>query len=266
MLAARGFAVLAFDKRGSGESNGDWRGASFQEVADDAVAGAKFLATRSEVDASRIGFWGLSQGAWIAPLAAVRFQKARFVMTLSGGGLTPEDGELFDSEHEMGKAGYPDEATREALAFQKAKNSFWRTGAGWEDYLARRQQARAKPWYALAGTDISGPDTRDDAYWARDRRFYFYDPAPTLSQLRAPLLAIFGEFDSPEGVKANVAGLTKALSTGGRRNFTIKVFPNGRHNLMDLEGFAPNEYAKLQRFVPGLFETMVSWIQQKVTR
>lgn len=38
-LAERGFAVLLPDKRGSGESGGDWRTASFADLADDATVG-----------------------------------------------------------------------------------------------------------------------------------------------------------------------------------------------------------------------------------
>ena len=84
LMAARGFAVLAFDKRGAGQSSGDWRDATFEDLADDAVTAAKFLQMRTDIDRARIGFWGLSQGAWIAPLAAVRFGSAAFVMALSG--------------------------------------------------------------------------------------------------------------------------------------------------------------------------------------
>jgi hypothetical protein len=40
------------------------------------------------------------------------------------------------------------------------------------------------------------------------RRFYFYDPPPTLRASAAPLLAIFGELDTPESVKANVSDQT----------------------------------------------------------
>jgi hypothetical protein len=43
------------------------------------------------------------------------------------------------------------------------------------------------------------------------RRSYSYDPAPTLRASKAPLLAIFGELDSPEGVKANVRALRQIL-------------------------------------------------------
>ncbi len=67
LYAARGFAVLAYDKRGVGKSTGNWREASFEDLADDAVAGAKFLQARTDIAANQIGFWGQSQGGWIAP-------------------------------------------------------------------------------------------------------------------------------------------------------------------------------------------------------
>ena len=259
LMAARGFAVLAFDKRGVGESSGNWRESSFQDLADDAVAAAKLLQTRPDIDRERIGFWGLSQGAWIAPLAAVQFPDAAFVMTLSGGGLTPAEGELLDSEWELQKAGFADGDVRDALAFQEAKNAFIRSGSHWEDYADRRLRATKPraPWFAFPGTDLNGAATADHAEWSH--------PEPTLRALRAPILSIFGELDTPKGVERNVRAMTAALSAGGNRDYTLRVFPNGRHNLMDMSGAAPSEFARLQRFVPGLFDTMTGWLE-RVTR
>jgi hypothetical protein len=48
------------------------------------------------------------------------------------------------------------------------------------------------------------------------RRFYLYDPAPTLRASKAPLLAIFGELDTPEGVKANVRAIEQIMNQAGR--------------------------------------------------
>ena len=262
LLAARGFAVLAFDKRGTGASTGTWRDATFEELADDVVTGARFLQSRAEVDGRRVGFWGLSQGAWIAPLAAAKFPDAAFVITLSGGGLTPAQGELFDSEYAMRNAGLSEEDIRDGLAFQRSRDAFIRTGSGWDEYAAALQQAAGRRWWRLPFTDLNGPAKADDPFWASYRKFYFYDPAPTLRQLRAPLLAIFGELDTPDGVKANVAAMTAALENGKHADFTMHVFPNGRHNLMDLGGFPSTEYPRLRRFVPGLFETMTSWLER----
>jgi hypothetical protein len=87
-----------------------------------------------------------------------------------------------------------------------------------------------------------------------------------LKRLVSPLLAIFGGLDTPEGVKANVQGMSAALREGGHKGLVVKVFPNGRHNLMDMSGAAPNEYHRLTRFVPGFFDTMSSFILARVAR
>lgn len=270
LYAARGFAVLSYDKRGVGKSTGNWREASFEDLADDAVAAAKFLQTRSEVNPKQIGFWGLSQGGWIAPLAASRFPDAAFAIALSGGGLSPAEQELLDSEYELSKAGFAANEVKDALAFQRLKNEIIASppsDAKWDEYARARAIAKDKKWYRQPGIDVRGPEKRDDPFWAYMRKFYTYDPAPTLRASRAPLLAIFGELDTPEGVKANVRAIEQVMSqrdqanpgSKARRDYLIKVYPNGSHNLMEVPRDNPNEQVLLKRFPPGFFETMVDW-------
>jgi pimeloyl-ACP methyl ester carboxylesterase len=114
------------------------------------------------------------------------------------------------------------------------------------------------------GIDILGPEKRDDPFWTHMRGSYFYDPAPTLRASKAPLLAIFGELDSPEGVKANVSAIRQILAQAGRRDYTVKVYPNGSHNLMEVPPDNPKEWVRLKRFPPGFFETMVDWTTTQI--
>jgi pimeloyl-ACP methyl ester carboxylesterase len=83
---------------------------------------------------------------------------------------------------------------------------------------------------------------------------------------KAPLLAIFGELDTPEGVKANVRAINQVMDQTGRRDYTVKVYPNGSHNLMEVPPDNPNEFDRLRRFPPGLFEMMVDWTTTQVRR
>jgi pimeloyl-ACP methyl ester carboxylesterase len=96
------------------------------------------------------------------------------------------------------------------------------------------------------------------------RRSYLYDPAPTLRASKAPLLAIFGELDSPEGVKANVRAIRQIMDQAGRKDYIVKVYPNGSHNLMEVPPENPKEWVRLKRFPPGLFEWMVEWTMTQV--
>lgn len=269
LYAARGFVVLSYDKRGVGKSTGNWRESSFEDLADDAVAGARFLQSRSDVAANQIGFWGLSQGGWIAPLAASRFPDAAFAIALSGGGLSPAEQELFDSEYELSKAGYTANEVKDALAFQRLKNEIILSPsniAKWDEYARARATAKDQKWFRHQGIDVFGPEKPDHPFWAYMRSFYFYDPLPTLQTMKAPLLAIFGSLDTPEGVKANVSAIKQIMDQAGRRDYTVKVYPNGAHNLQEVPPDNPNEWVRRKRFPPGFFEMMVDWTTTQVRR
>ena len=98
------------------------------------MAAARFLQARTDIAADQIGFWGLSQGAWIAPLAASRFPDAAFAIALSGGGLSPAEQELFESEYELSKAGFATNEVNDALAFQRLKNEIIASPDKWDEY------------------------------------------------------------------------------------------------------------------------------------
>jgi dipeptidyl aminopeptidase/acylaminoacyl peptidase len=71
-LTKQGFAVLRVDKRGVGQSTGNYDLATSVEFAADALAGVEYLKTRKEVDAKRIGLIGHSEGGLIAPMVAIK--------------------------------------------------------------------------------------------------------------------------------------------------------------------------------------------------
>jgi len=87
----RGFAVLRFDKRGTGESTGTYVNVGthdsptvFPRLASDIVAAVRFLKTRPEIDPRRIGLTGNSQAGWILPIAARELGDVPFMVLLSG--------------------------------------------------------------------------------------------------------------------------------------------------------------------------------------
>jgi len=186
-----------------------------------------------------------------------RFQRsvgdAAFAIALSGGGLSPAEQELFDSEYELSKGGFAANEVNDALAFQKLKDEIIASPDKWDEYAKARAIAKDKKWFRHPGIDVRGPEKRDDPFWTHMRRLYFYDPLPTLQTMNAPLLAVFGELDTPEGVKANVRAIKQILDQAGRRDYTVKVYPNGAHNLQEVPPDNPNEWVRRKRFPPGFF-------------
>lgn len=70
LLAEAGYASLRIDFRGSGDSDGNWEDTTFSGQIADATTAIDWLKTQSNVDASRLGIIGWSQGGLIAAHAA----------------------------------------------------------------------------------------------------------------------------------------------------------------------------------------------------
>lgn len=87
-MISHGFAVLNYDKRGVGDSDGVYQEApspsNLQKIAEDAIAGVEYLASRPEIDAKRIGLIGGSQAGWVIPLAASQSDAISHMVILSG--------------------------------------------------------------------------------------------------------------------------------------------------------------------------------------
>src|SRR5688572_4623625 len=82
-LARRGIAVLRMDDRGTGASKGTHRGSTSADFAEDIRAGLAYLRTRPEIDSTRLGLAGHSEGALIANLVAAKEPSLRAIVLLA---------------------------------------------------------------------------------------------------------------------------------------------------------------------------------------
>jgi alpha-beta hydrolase superfamily lysophospholipase len=85
-FARAGIATLTYDKRTAGYSLTQ---RSYPQLADDAIAAAALLRGRAEVDPAKVGLWGLSEGGWVAPLAAARDPRTAFLVVVGANGVAP---------------------------------------------------------------------------------------------------------------------------------------------------------------------------------
>lgn len=90
-LARHGIVAFVYDKRGSGRSTGgDWKRATFDMLAHDALAAVELLRGRADVDSAFVGIHGSSQSGWVGPLAASLSRDVGFVIMQSGAGVSPD--------------------------------------------------------------------------------------------------------------------------------------------------------------------------------
>ncbi len=87
-LTRNGFAVFRFDKRGVGESQGDFDSATSFDFAEDVSAALNYLLTRKEIQQNNIGLIGHSEGGLIAPIVASSSPNVAFIVSLAGPGIS----------------------------------------------------------------------------------------------------------------------------------------------------------------------------------
>jgi drug/metabolite transporter (DMT)-like permease/pimeloyl-ACP methyl ester carboxylesterase len=249
-FASQGIVCLIFDKRGYGDSTGDWRNASFEDLAGDAVAAVSHLTTRPEVQRDRIGLRGASQSGWLIPIAASRSPSVAFVVLISPAGVTPFEQVLYDTRTDLEDAGFSPVEVESALRVTRSALNYARTGHGWDAHAKEVQAAKGKAWLDIA----AGPPDRDHWLWKWMRLVMDFDVMPIVKEMKLPTLVLLGERDRV--VPAEVAGYLFERAFKGHPNTAIRYFPDGDHDLRSTTAASTGGRAP---FVSGYLEMVRDW-------
>lgn len=106
-LQDNNIAVLIPDKRGCEKSEGQWIGANFDQLANDALSAIEFIKIQEQFEPSYIGLVGMSQGGWIAPVAATKSDDVSFFASISGASVSVEEQLLHEEIHNISEYTYP---------------------------------------------------------------------------------------------------------------------------------------------------------------
>ena len=259
VFARHGIAALIYDKRGTGQSTGSWRHSSFSALADDAAAAVAFLARRAEVDSTRVGIWGGSEGGWIAPWVAARSRQVAFVVTQSAPVVSAERQHLYQVEQMVRDSGGTEREVQDARDYVRRQLQYAATGEGWAEY-ARQREANRSGMLAMLG----GPPTPGDWWWAWSRTRMAFDPLAAWRSVSVPILAVWGEQDHIVPVEESRAALSEVLRQPGKRSATLFVVPGADHDLAPTgPGRAALMLERAVRRVPAYtpsMKVMAEWI------
>jgi len=270
-LTRQGIAVLRSDDRGVGESGGDFASATSRDFAGDAAAAVAYLRSRPEVDPSRVGLVGHSEGGVIAPMVAVEWGGVDFVVLLASPGL-PGAELLALQGAAIGRAmGLSEEAIQESARVQGA---FFQIILEEEDPDRRVERGEALLRQVLAESDPDEmaaqgiPPGGEDAWiqgqlqvarseWLR--YFLAYEPREHLTRLEIPALALLAGKDTQVPAEENRIELERALA--GSPGAEVRILPGLNHLFQTAGTGAPAEYAQIEEtFAPAALEAIAAWI------
>ena len=271
-LARRGIGALRFDDRGVGKSTGDHGTATSADFATDVEAGIAYLKTRSEVDASRIGLMGHSEGGLIAPMVAAKSpDDVAFLVLLAGPGLPGDEILIAQTGLILKAMGGDDNAVARQVDLAKAMYEVLRAEkdetTATDALVALVKDAASKfSDEEKKAMEAAGPDAtmaqikRLRSPWFRF--FLTYDPRPTLAKIGCPVLAINGEKDLQVPPRENLEAIEQAIKSGGNDRVTIKEIPGLNHLFQPSETGSPSEYARIEEtFSPRALKIIGDWIE-----
>lgn len=244
-IAGCGAVVLAHDKPGCGGSPGDWQEQTIEDRAVETLAAAEVLRGQPGVDPGRVGLLGISQGGWVAYLAAsLAPERISQLVSVAGPGVSAVEQERFRLACATG-------GDAEALAWVDERAR--RIGAG-EDpaSIISAQRAYAdRPWFAAASEPYDDP-----GFLGFAARNFSFDPATVLPGVRCRVFAAFGGADTSVPVARSAAIISQLLPANPQH--ALAVFPGADHNLWIKER---DENTPLpSQLAPGFMPMLDTWL------
>jgi len=259
-LTRRGLAVLRYDERGVGASEGAFDGATSEDFADDAAAAVRFLHEHPAVDADRVGLLGMSEGGFVAPMVHTDRVPVDVLVLMAGPSVPGHEIWVEQQSTIAAAQGAPPSIVDSIRSTQRRLTRVLRTTS---DSAAIAEQLR--PMLEKRGaTDeqIQAQLAQVTAPWFRS--FIQHDPAPTLRQLDVPVLALYGSNDLQVPPGQNAEPMRSALADSPSDDVTVRVLDGLNHLFQPAETGLPSRYAQIDTtMAPEALETISTWIRER---
>lgn len=267
-LTKKGIAVLRYDDRGTGKSQGNYSSATSADLATDAAAALDFLKTRTEIDPSAIGLAGHSEGGLIAPILASSRKDVAFIVSLSGPGVKGED-IIHRQNSDISLAmGLSPADIKESIAVNRKLYSVLRKEP---DNARAEEKIRQTYSKILDRQKVTGAEKEEamkqlaagfnPVIFTWYRYFISLDPAKYWKKTSCPVLALNGEKDLQVSAELNLPAIEKALISGGNTKVTTISLPGLNHLFQNSETGLPTEYGEIEEtFSPEVLRIIADWI------
>jgi pimeloyl-ACP methyl ester carboxylesterase len=270
-LTRNGFAVLRYDKRGVGKSTGDYSKATISDFVTDASNALEYLKSRKEIDSSKIGMLGHSEGGIIAPMVASKSSDVKFLVLLAAPGTKGIEIVLDQNENSLKHQGIePETINRLQLTNREIFESLLVWSGSENDRTALRDRLsylweqlpiliklklEKEPYLRAQFNAMITPGYRS---------FLATDPKDYLSLVSCPVLAINGENDVQVPALKNLEAIKHHIQKGGNYKVETKSYPMLNHLFQESITGQPDEYAKIDQTIsPQVLSDITNWVKNQ---
>ena len=253
-LTRQGIAVLRYDDRGVGRSSIATGYETTLDLAQDAMAGVRYLRSRADIDASKVGIIGHSEGGLIAMINAAEFPKeVSFIVSLAGPALKGKD--LMIAQNMMIMETQGIEAPAE---LKDMITNLFTTIDESKDIASLRTQLQSmlgdNPQFRNQIPVLTSP-----GYVAMVKM----DPTPYLKKIKCPMLALNGAWDSQVAAAENLALIKKQV-----KQAEVKQYDRLNHLFQTCENRAGSmAYGQItETMAPQVLADMAQWLQKVIKK
>ena len=256
-LPKHGIAVLVFDRRGSGGSEGDFETASFEDLADDVIAAMEYLQSRPDIDKTKIGLHGTSQGAWIAPIAAARKLEIAFIIAVSASGVSPTEQMNYGIAFHLEQDGFDQVIVDQVIELRDLTNEYFRGRVFREKVVSELSRFESEPWFEK-GYLYSAEELPVDIAESKWHYEMDYEPLTVWKNVQQSTLFLFAEVDEWVPIQQSIVNYKNA--TNHLKDVEFKQIKGVNHMMRNLNGNQKGEVSE------EYLDVLISWLTSRVFR
>ncbi|MCU0409539.1 MAG: alpha/beta hydrolase [Bacteroidales bacterium] len=237
VLAHCGIAAFVHDKRGTGESQGEYKKTCYSDYITDAANCAIHLSDHDRIDKSRIGVMGASEGGRIAVAAAARYPVFSFVISQAGTVVSPVEDRLFAQLNGMVDQGVMPEAVAEKVRplWEKSFQA-WASGDSLKHKAVNEEISEWRKDYERNVLPFTWDEMNSIPEFSTVLPTWNSLGDDYMTELKGfskKWLAIFGETDRVVPTEASIENIRHYMSLSGNNEVDVAVLPNCGHAPVD---------------------------------
>lgn len=246
LFAQMGFTTFHYDKRGTGNSEGNWNIATIEELSADDVRAIEYFSHKTGIPLKKIGIKGSSQGASKIPYILSKMQNLKYGIAVSCPGVS-----LLESDLNYWKNRNADLIGNEidaATQFQRKVFEFIAGKLSRTDLEKAIDNEKSNSWFA----NIWVPNLHE----VQTDKKLLYSPIPYFETAKQPILILQGTND--EIIPANsYETIAEALIKSGNNNFKTVLLEGASHSMNNI---GKSDFPYWSKLHPDYLTTIENWI------
>jgi|WetSurMetagenome_2_1015567.scaffolds.fasta_scaffold54298_2 uncharacterized protein len=267
-LSRNGIAVLRYDDRGVGKSQGNYAAATSADLATDAQAALNFLRNNPKILQKGIGLMGHSEGGLIAPIVASSDPGVGFIVSLAGPGVTGQQIIIRQSQDIGRISGVKESDIKESAETNKKLFAVLRKEKDnnkaelkilslYKEIMEKKKTSKEDMEKAV--NQLKMTFSANTYTWLR--YFIMTNPATFWKGVDCPVLALNGEKDLQVAARENLTAIEKALKSSGNKSVKTMIMPGLNHLFQHCKSGLPSEYGNIEEtFSPEALKIISDWI------